>query len=546
MRPLELVGAMVLDNGARWGEQATDDQWADMRALLEPDGGSRRHFWLRARGRSKTFDAGAATMAVMLAGDIRPGDEMFAAAAGREQAGLLANKILAITSNTPELAGAAEIQQFRVITPRTGAVLQVMSSELAGSWGKTPRWLFGDEVCNHDNTEPKEAFLDSLITALVKRPDSVCLLGSTPSSVTHWAWKIWQHALASQLWRASITSGPAPWQDPRELEDERMRLADFMWRRLFECEWAAADDALADEHLLAECTRDGILDPEPGLEYVVTFDLGLRQDHSAVAVAHAGERDGLRMVIVDRLYGWVAPKGGQVDLGDVLDTAEKLSRDFSGAKLVGDIWQAAARVQEMQAAGYRVTEPQLTASANSRRAQMLTRLLSDRALSLPPDENLRKEFLSLRLAEGVTPGIVRLTTDGSSKGHFDRVTAVMYAADELVHRPGQSWRNFAGDTRECGNPDCGRWYTSRSGMCPWCAAPNPQVQSAVRLPPRPYAPQPGSYAAAFMPPGARRCDRGHIYSGQHGDDCPRCAGSSGRASSSLPAAFAAALAIGRR
>ena len=80
MLPLDLVSQMVLDNGARWGECATPEQWADMRALLEP-GGPRRHFWLRSRGFSKTFDAGAATLALMLAGGIRLGDELYAAAA---------------------------------------------------------------------------------------------------------------------------------------------------------------------------------------------------------------------------------------------------------------------------------------------------------------------------------------------------------------------------------------------------------------------------------------------------------------------------------
>ena len=41
MRPLDLVASMVLENGARWGECATPDQWEDMTALLTP-GGARR------------------------------------------------------------------------------------------------------------------------------------------------------------------------------------------------------------------------------------------------------------------------------------------------------------------------------------------------------------------------------------------------------------------------------------------------------------------------------------------------------------------------
>ena len=38
------------------------------------------------------------------------------------------------------------------------AVLDVISSDLATSWGKTPRWLFIDEICNHDGTEGAKGF----------------------------------------------------------------------------------------------------------------------------------------------------------------------------------------------------------------------------------------------------------------------------------------------------------------------------------------------------------------------------------------------------
>jgi hypothetical protein len=50
--PIDIVASMILDDGSRWGESATPDQWQDMEALLSASG-PRRHFWLRARGRSK-------------------------------------------------------------------------------------------------------------------------------------------------------------------------------------------------------------------------------------------------------------------------------------------------------------------------------------------------------------------------------------------------------------------------------------------------------------------------------------------------------------
>jgi len=544
---LEMVAGMVLDNGRTWGECATGDQWADMEALLEPGDGPRKHFWLRARGRSKTWDAAAATLAVMIT-RARPGDEMYVAAAGKDQAALLVRKIQAITDATPSLRGLVEVQQRRVIARRTGAVLEVISSELEGAWGKTPFWLFIDEVCNHGISERDWTFIDALITSMVKRPGSVLLIGSTPSAVTHWSYRLWQNALEDPLWRTSIVTGPAPWQDPAELASERRRLPEFQWLRLFECRWAAADDALADDAALAACTRDGMLAPEHGAEYVVTFDLGLKKDHSAVSVAHAGDRDRRRAVIVDRLYGWVPPRGGQVDLGAVLGTAGALSREYGGAPIVGDPWQAADRIQEMAAGGWNIREVRLGAGASSRRAQILMRLIRDRAIEIPDDDMLRREFLSLRLAEGSTPGVVTLRQDGSSLGHFDRVTAIMYAAEWLLSRPSSSWKDYCGKTRSC--QACGKVYLAARQACIWCAAPNPEAPEApeaVRGPLRTAsvaaAPQPGSWASAYLPADARKCAAGHVYAGGHGEDCPRCARSGGGSGGGLPPAFARALAV---
>ena len=185
-----------------------------------------------------------------------------------------------------------------------------------------------------------------------------------------------------------------------------------------------------------------------------------------------------------------------------------------------------------------------SAGTNSKRAQMLLRLIRDRMVDLPDDAALRKEFLSLRLAEGTTPGVLRLTSDGSSQGHFDRVTAVMLAAEELLSRPSGSWRDYCGTTTDCAA--CGRVFMQASPACPFCLAANPgkPEQAPAPGPPvsEPYAPNPGGWASAYIPPGSRRCGSGHIYPGDgHGDQCPKCAGPRG-GSAALPEAFARALA----
>ena len=525
---------MVLDSGARWGEQATAEQWADMEALLSADR-PRRHFWLRARGRSKTFDVGAATLAMMLAGGLGGGDEMYAAAAGRDQAALLMRKVRAIAEHTPELAGAVEVQNYRLVTPRTGAVLDVISSDLASSWGRTPRWLFIDEIANHDRGMTAQAFIDAMLTSLPKRADSQCVAATTPSSPSHWSHALWKTALEDPLWRTSLTSGPAPWQDPAELESERRRLPASLWKRLFECEWAEADDALADAAAVGACVRhDGPLGPQAGTEYVVAFDLSVSGDHTAVAVAHLADASGRRDVVIDRLEAWVPRGGRQVDLGEVEAWIAQASRDYNGAMIVGDPYQAVNMIQRLRDAGHQVKPCIFTAVTNSRRAQMLLRVVRDRALDLPDDAALRKELLSLRLAEGASPGVLKLTTEAGTGGHFDRVTAVMLAAEELLGRPGGSYMDSYG-MRYC--QGCGEAYRAEREQCPHCQAPNPQAAarpaggsaaSAGRdgeaAKPVPVAVSTG-WAAAYYPKNAVRCAAaGHVYDGaRHRDRCPSCA-----------------------
>jgi len=527
---------MVLEDGHRWGEVATPDQWADMEALLTP-GGPRRHFWLRARGRSKTTDCAAASVAMMLTA-FGPGDECYAAAAGRDQAGLILRKVRGIADRTPELAGAVDIQNYRVITPRTGAMLDVISSDLATSWGKTPRWLFIDEIANHGSGESAQQFADSLLTSLVKRPDSQCLTATTPSSPSHWAFGLWQQALDDpEHWRTSIVAGPAPWQDPGELEAERRRLPESLWRRLFECEWAEADDALADAAAVQACVRhEGPLEPVPGVVYVVAFDLSVSSDHTAVCVAHIAEDGPQRTVVTDRLAAWVPKAGRQVDLGEVEAWIVQASRDYGGAAVVGDPYQAVSMIQRMKDAGLQVKPVTFSAGTNSRRAQMLLRLVRDRCLDLPDDEALRKELLSLRLTEGTSPGVLKLTTDGSSSGHYDRVTSVMLAAEELLSRGTGSWRDVYGDMVTC--EGCGRGYWASKPSCQWCGAKNenyagPVAKGSAILAAssartggepvtEPVTVTPGGWAAAYYPANPVKCQGGHVFDGKANQRCPQC------------------------
>lgn len=450
---LALLAGMVLDNGRRWGECAAPEQVADARAFLSP-AGPRRHMWLRARGRSKTLDAAGLALAGMLAGTYRAGDELYAAAADRDQARLAVRKIDGLVDRS-KLRRQVKVDGFKVTVPATGAVLEVLAADAASSWGLTPRLLLVDEFTNWPATDNARAFVEALLTALPKNPASVAVLFSTPSSPTHWAHALYQTALAEpRLWRVSTHAGPAPWQSVEELAAERRRLPESLYRRLYAAEWVAADDVLTSLEAVRSCVRRGNreLPPRPGNSYAIGVDLSVTSDYTVVAVVHAERNahgDPSRL-IVDRLRVWKPSRANPIRMADVEQYIVEQALAYD-AQVVVDPYQAAQLIQRLQHARVRAYGENMTAASNTRRALLLHRLLTDAGMSIPDDDELVLELASLALRE-TTPGSYRLETTSKVGGHRDRATAISLAAERVMSSSQgdaflEAWRQMAAEQR---------------------------------------------------------------------------------------------------
>ena len=267
--------------------------------------------------------------------------------------------------------------------------------------------------------------------------------------------------------------------------------------------------------------RWGARPAAPGLLHS-GFDLSVSGDHTAVVVAHLADEDGRRTVVVDRLEAWVPRGGRQVDLADVEAWISQAARDYNSATVAGDPYQAVSMIQRLREAGLHVKPVTFSAGANSKRAQMLLRLVRDRCLDLPDDRALRTELLSLRLAEGATPGTLKLTADTGTGGHHDRVTALMIAAEHLLGQTGGSWLGAYG-LRACGQ--CGEAYRLERDTCLHCGADNPDAGEE----PAGEAAGEGTTAAAVPQPatvsawGVAKCENGHPYFvDRNGGKCPTC------------------------
>jgi len=437
---LALLAAFRLDDGRAWGDVATDWQLADAAAVCGPSG-PRRHFQVRPRGASKTTDAAAAALALLVT-EAPPRSRSHACAADADQARELLDALAGFVARTPGLGGTVKLEAARATVVRSEATLQVEASDAASAFGKRP-WLVAiDELSQWPRTPNHTRLWGAIVSALPKRADSRLLVISMAGSPSHPSHRVWQRAQASADWRAARVSGPCPWWSASDVAATRAELTEAEYRQYVLAEWCESDDALTTEGDVAACvTHPGPLPPAPGRRYCLSVDVGTRRDRTAVAVAHTEATPAGRRVVVDRVLRWSGSRLRPVQLGEVEASLLRLHREYHGAPLVFDFHQAAQLTERLRAAGVRCVEYPFTVAGVNRLARVLHGALRDRAIGLPDDPELLAELREVRIV-AVGPGLVKL--DNPPGTHDDQAVAVAVAAAQLLERPTSQPARFGG------------------------------------------------------------------------------------------------------
>jgi phage terminase large subunit-like protein len=431
---LNLLAALALEDGRRWGEAAVDVQWEDAKAVLDQESVTPNHWLGRARGFSKTTDSAGVGLVAMLA-QAPERARLYGIAADQAQGTLLVDAIGGFVARTPELRNAVVVQEFKVIATRTGASLTILPADSSSVWGLRPWLVVVDELTQWHETPRTLRVWEGVTTGLAKVKGSRLAVLGTAGSPGHFSYGIRNQALDDPLWRVHEVEGPPPWMDKQRLAGEKRRLPESSYRRLFENEWTASEDRLANEDDLAACvTLDGPLEPRPGIRYVVTVDLGLKRDATAVAICHDEPVSGTnqRRVVLDRMETWQGSRLRSVQLSTVEAWVEEASRRYNRARVRFDPWQAAGMAQRLKARGISVEEFTFSSASVGKLAVTLLQLIRERSLSLPDDPELLDELRNVRLRES-SPGVFRLDHDRNR--HDDRAVALALACTALIERP---------------------------------------------------------------------------------------------------------------
>jgi phage terminase large subunit-like protein len=436
---LDLLAGLVIEDGRRWGEAATERQLADAASILDLDSTTPYHFVTRARGYSKTSDLSAIALASMLC-QLPPGSRVYACAADLDQGRLLLDSLAGFCQRTSGLHDEVTIGASRATVTRLGTTLDVIPADASSSWGLRPDLVLVDELGVWPTTAGAKRLWESVSSAAAKRERCRMVVATTASDPAHWSRKVLDFAIGDPAWRVSETPGAPPWLSREKLAEQKRRLPESQYRRLFENVWMSGEDRLADPDAIAACaTLSGPLPPDPRWRYVCSLDVGLVNDLTATVIAHAeailtlpeGSFEPMvtgHRVVCDRLQCWQGSRSQPVALDEVEEYLALAAESYK-ARLVLDPWQSAALAQRLRRRGYRVAEHLFSQQSASRLAITLLTLLRDKRLAIPRDEALLEQLANVRIRE-VGPGILRVDHDRDQ--HDDMAVALGMACVSLL------------------------------------------------------------------------------------------------------------------
>jgi phage terminase large subunit-like protein len=287
---LDLMAALVLEDGSRRGEKAAPFQWADATAVLDVESATPYHFLTRSRGGSKTADLAGMAVAAMLT-QLPAGSRLYALAADRDQGRLLLDSVQGYRERTPMLRNALDVGAYRVTATRGGSTLDVLAADAPGAWGLRPAFLIVDELAQWPATTAARRLWEAGMTAMHKVPGSRLAVLTSAGDPAHWSHKLLEHARSDRLWRVHEVDGPPPWTVEERLEEQRRQLPESSFRQRYLNEWVEAEDRLTSRDDLAACvTLDGPLPVQTGKTYVIGLDIGLKHDRTVAAVAISTSR----------------------------------------------------------------------------------------------------------------------------------------------------------------------------------------------------------------------------------------------------------------
>lgn len=452
-RALDLMWALRVESGEKWGDVAAPFQMEDAEAIFS-DEGPALHFLTRPRGGSKSTDL-AAVMLAWLAVDAPPLSNGHVVASNTDQAAIVIDAAAAFVARTPELDGVIHVENERLIA-ENGAWVRVLPQSASGSWGlRDAHLLICDEFCQWDETRGAKRVWTAMRSTVQKVPGCRLILLSSSGEPSHWSHPIFERAQKSPAWHVNEVRGPVPWHRPEDIEALRQELLPSEFDRLVLNIWSESEDrAISPEDFdrakqqwwasgAAPAGLKGggvrIRERYGDTSYIVTVDIGIKNDATVIAVSHTEPIDptdprSASRLVVDHMDRWQGSKRHHVQIDAVTSRIVALSQEFNSAKVYVDPYQFVGGVQKLNRMGVRAEEWPFTASSVGQLATALVQAFHNGQIHVADYTTLETELLTVKLRES-TPGVTRLFHDRDK--HDDQAVVIGMAAHLLLG--GATW-----------------------------------------------------------------------------------------------------------
>jgi phage terminase large subunit-like protein len=366
----------------------------------------------RPRGHAKSSDLGTSLAWALFAAP--QAVKGLAAAGDKDQAGILRDSIATLARCNPWLRPILDVQRNCVVNKKTGSQLDVISSDVATSWGALVDFAACDEISHWKN----EDLFVSILSTVAKRSNAIlaCILnaGFTES----FCWKLREQVRVDPGWHFSHVAGSqASWISADALAEQKRLLPPLAFCRLWLNEWTSgAGDALQEADIQASLTLEGpTLEAEPDYRYFAGLDLSVSRDTSAFVII-GRHRSGLIKLVA--IYAWIPKPGTKVNLDLVRVTVKEASVRYPGLLVAFDIYQAELMRQQLNRQGVAMVEVGFSGKAAMEMASELIESFASHRIALYDDVELLADLRRLRIIE--RPGGWRLDAPRTASNHCDR------------------------------------------------------------------------------------------------------------------------------
>jgi phage terminase large subunit-like protein len=306
-----------------------------------------------------------------------------------------------ICEASPHLRRECNITASRIEFPQTGAVIQAIGSDYAGSAGANPVISSFDELWGYVSERSRRLW-DEMVPSPVRKISARLITtyaGFEGESVL--LEELYKRGLAQRQVGDVLHAGDgllmfwshvpvAPWQDERWLSDMRRTLRPNQYLRMIENRFVTTESSFVDMAWWDACVEHGMTPTliAPALPVWVGVDASVKRDSTAIVVV-TFNKDAQKVVLVlHRIF--------QPSVKEPLDfeaTIERALRDlvrrFAVRGVFYDPYQMVAVAQRLQQAGIPMRECSQSSGYLTEIGSNLYELIKGRGLLVYPDPDVR-------------------------------------------------------------------------------------------------------------------------------------------------------------